>query len=139
MYLYKTDVATLCVLQPDRFRQVLSHNLWRADQHIKEATYGVVEQRDGHIVSVLPVVVLDNVSTVLGAYTSHGSSKVDHRNSMRGLLELFIEELAGQTARVSVEVPVASDVDSMMGFYMQCGFAEESRSASHVHLSLQPM
>ena len=139
MYLYKTDVATLCALQPDRFTQLLSHNPCLASQHVKEATYGVVEQREGHIVSVLPVVVLNNVSTVLGTYTSYGSNKVDHRNSMRGMLELFIAELAGQTARVSVDVPIASDLDSMMAFYMQCGFGEESRSACQVHLSLQPM
>jgi len=106
---------------------------------MKEATYGVVQQYRGKIVGVLPVLVSDNTSTVLGVYTSHGSDMRAHNTTAREMLELFMSELSGQTARVRVPLHAASHEDSIVNCFLQCGFAEEERTASEVCLTLKPV
>ena len=139
MYLYKTNVALFCVLQPASLQLLLERNSSCASQHIKQATYGVVQQSRGKIVGVLPVLVRDNTSTVLGVYTSHGSDVRGHNTTARELLELFMSELSGQTAHVRLPLHAASHEDSIMNCFLQCGFAEEERSVSDVCLILKPV
>jgi len=135
MFLYKTDVASLNAVRPSSFQLLLDRNYTRASQTIRKATYGVVYQCDGLICGVIPVEVSDDISTVLGIYTSHKIYE-EHHDTVREMLEHFITELAESKALMSVKIPTTTEEEHTLRYFTQCGFAVQDRSDGNVLLSL---
>jgi len=136
MFLYKTDVASLIALRPSCFQLLLDLKNKIASHTLHKATYGVVYQCDGLICGVIPVEVSDDVSTVLGIYTSHMNHEA-HHDTVREMLDHFTTELTESQALMSVKVPTSTEEENTLRYYTQCGFVEQSRSDGHIRLSLK--
>jgi hypothetical protein len=135
MFLYKTDIASLNALRPSSFQLLLDRNNTRASHTIRKATYGVVYQCDGLICGVIPVEVSDDISTVLGIYTSH-KIYAAHHDTVREMMEHFITELTESQALMSVKIPTTSEEEHTLRYYTLCGFAVQNGSDGNVLLSL---
>ena len=121
MFLYKSDVSSMRALQPKRMHKVLARSGATAEQNVRDASYGVVMQIDGHIVGVLAVSETAGVPHVLGAYSAHEPCETAHRNVVREMLEMHLSELSGALATATV---LKHDVS----VFEQCGFVVESSS-----------
>ena len=121
MFVYKSDVSTLRALQPQRMQQVLGRSGAAAVQNVKDASYGVVVQTDGHIVGVLAVSETAGLPHVLGAYSAHEPCEQAHRDVVREMLEMLLSELHGALATATVPT---GDIC----VFEQCGFVVESFS-----------
>ena len=134
MYLYKTDVLLLSVLRPASLCVLLQRSASAASEHLRLASYSVVQQLDSQIVGVLPVAVLGGLATVLSVYTSQGALALEHRTCVREMLELFLIELGGDTAHVVLlEGPNAGLSDDAYTF-TQCGFVVEAQGPAETRL-----
>ena len=128
MFLYKSDVRSMHVLQPERMSQVLQRSGALAAQNIKESSYGVVMQVDGVIRGLLPVCCTDCHTHVLGAYSAYNSPEQAHDDVVREMLEMCISELPMPTASARVAL---SDVS----VFAQCGFVVSSSSAQEAQMT----
>ena len=134
MYLYKTDVSLLSVLRPANMRLLLQRSASAASEHLRLASHGVVQQLDGQIVGVLPVALLGYSATVLGAYTSHEGHALEHRTSVREMLELFLSELGGNTAHLVLSAGPNSGLSEEAHIFTQCGFVVEALGSAEMRL-----
>ena len=130
MFLYKSDVSTMHLLQPKRMVNVLGRCGPAAVQNVKQASYGVVMQIDGHIVGVLAVSETAGVPHVLGAYSTHEPREPAHRDVVREMLEMLLSELPGALATATV-------LEHDEGVFEQCGFFVESSSPLSVRMALR--
>ena len=135
MFLYKSDVSMLRVLQPARMQQVMNNSAHVAEKNIKHATYGVVMQIDGKIVGLLPVCVVDDMSHVTGAYTSHQENFSSHNDVVREKLEMFIGELGDKPAMASVAVTAIGNASHPADIFLQCGFVMKSSTKDEMLLN----
>jgi hypothetical protein len=133
MFLYKSDVSMLRVLQPARMQDVMNNSFGAAEKNIKHATYGVVMQVDGKIVGVMSVGVVNDISHVTGAYSIHPESSLAHRDVVREMLEMFIVELGGKTAVARV-VETRVDASRTAEIFTQCGFVMRSSTTGEIQL-----
>jgi len=130
MFVYKCDVSTLRALQPQRMQKVLGRSGAAAVQNMKDASYGVVVQTDGHILGVLAVSETAGVPHVLGAYSAHEPCEQAHRCVVREMLEMLLSELSG--ARMTATVPTGD-----VCVFEQCGFVVESLSEASALMALR--
>jgi hypothetical protein len=128
MFLYKSDVASMLLVQPERMSQVLLRSGALAAQSIKEASYGVVMQVDGIILGLLPVVSTGCYTHVLGSHSVYLSSEQAHQNVLREMLEMMLSELPGPTASARVNL---CDVR----VFEQCGFVVVTSSENEAQMT----
>jgi len=128
MFLYKSDIGSMLVVQPERMSQVLQRSSGLASQNIKESSFGVVMQVDGLIKGLLPVRLAVGFTHVLGSYSVFDSSEPAHDDVVREMLEMLLSELPGPTASARVAL---CDV----AVFSQCGFVVRSSTAHEAQMT----
>jgi len=127
MYVYKTDVAVLCLRN-----RVLFDGFARSAAlvpHLEMATYGVLCQRERLIVGAIPVCVdAQGQHVILDMYSTEPAT---HAAVCVEMLRLVLDELGG--AKAVAWVPCAKTAPAAsVGLYLDCCFQIADTTDSHV-------
>jgi len=144
MFVYKTDIGSLVLLQPHRFAHFgrLPELLLDA----KKASYGVVCQRAQQVVAVLPVRVSTDAltHTLRPLYTGEvavsareASDYCTSRQCHTEMLQLVLQELGGASA--AVKVPLGAPAAAERELYEDLLFVAQTRTDTHVVLGYTPV
>ena len=128
MYVYKTDVAVLCLRN-----RVLFDGFARSAAlvpHLEMATYGVLCQRDWHLVGAIPVCVnAQGQHVILNMYTMEPTT---HAVVCVEMLRLVLDELGGAKAVAWVPIATTGPASSCVEVYLDCCFQIADTTDSHV-------